>query len=90
MTLKPEKYRHHFEGLGLTGAQSIALCEAICMVAELFADRAFHPPAAPPNVAANDNDSVAKNTVVKLFQQAANIEPKEHSARAGKPRRTRS
>jgi hypothetical protein len=89
MTLKPEKYRHHFDGLGLTDAQCIALCEAICMVAELFADRAFGPPTAPPGRAANDNDSVAKNTVVKLFQQAANIEPKEHSASAGKPGRTR-
>ena len=88
MTLNPDKYRHHFDGLDLTDEQKTAMCEAICAVAEAFADRAFgiYPSLAP---AANDNDSSSENNVINLFQKSANNQNEEPSAVAAQPSHAR-
>lgn len=87
MPLTPDKYRHHFEGLDLTQEQITAMCEAICTVAEAFADRAFG--IYPALTASNDNDSVSKNNVIQLFQTSANNQNEEPSAIAGQSSRER-
>lgn len=85
MPLTPEKYRHHFEGLDLTHEQITAMCEAICTVAEAFADRAFGIYPARTLSASNDNDSVSKTNVIQSFQTSANNQNEEPSAIAGQP-----
>ena len=89
MTLNPDKYRHHFDGLDLTDEQKTAMCEAICAVAEAFADRAFGLYPSRSVAAANDNDSSNGNNVIHLFQQSANSQNKEPSAVGDQPSRER-
>lgn len=71
MPLKPDKYRHHFDQFDLSEAQKTAMCEAICTIAEAFADLAFDIARSPQLDPANDNDSPSESNVIEFPRQPA-------------------